>query len=43
MVVQYNDSRLYNQLLYFDHLFDVEKAIKKAAGTSMQGPSSSFL
>jgi DNA polymerase alpha subunit A len=28
---------LYNQLLFFDHIFDVEKAKKAAAGTANQG------
>ena len=29
---QYSDSKLYDQLLYFDMLFDVEKARAKVAG-----------
>jgi hypothetical protein len=37
---QYSDARLYNQLLFFDHMFDVEKAKASAAGTSSQGASS---
>jgi DNA polymerase alpha subunit A len=30
MTQEYNDKMLYNQLLYFDMLFDIEKAKKKA-------------
>lgn len=28
---EYNDKMLYNQLLYYDMLFDIEKAKKKAS------------
>jgi DNA polymerase alpha subunit A len=31
MTQEYNDKMLYNQLLYFDMLFDIEKAKKKAS------------
>ncbi|KAJ9107960.1 hypothetical protein QFC20_003645 [Naganishia adeliensis] len=34
MRVQYTDSQLYNQLLYYAYLFDVEKAISATRGTS---------
>ena len=37
---QYSDSRLYDQLLYFDTLFDFEKAAAKVAGSAEQGASS---
>ena len=32
MVQEYNDKMLYNQLLYYDILFDIDKAKKKASG-----------
>lgn len=35
---QYSDTKLYNQLLFFDHLFDVEKAKSKVVGTARSGP-----
>jgi len=31
MTQEYTDKMLYNQLLYFDTLFDIEKAKKKAS------------
>ena len=31
MVQEYNDKMMYNQLLYYDMVFDVEKAKNKAA------------
>lgn len=31
MVQEFNDKLLYNQLLYYDMLFDVERAKKKAS------------
>ena len=31
MTQEYNDKMLYNQLLYYDMLFDIEKAKKKAS------------
>lgn len=34
---QYSDSMLYNQLLFFDGLFDVDKALSKASGTAKHG------
>ncbi|GAA6024619.1 hypothetical protein JCM10207_001023 [Rhodosporidiobolus poonsookiae] len=36
MHFEYNDSTLYDQMLYFDTLLDVEKALLKAAGTPHQ-------
>lgn len=39
LYVQYSDKKLYNQILYFDHLFDLEHAQNKAAGTAQQGES----
>jgi DNA polymerase alpha subunit A len=36
---QYSDSQLYNQLLFFDTLFDVEKARSRASGTAGHGSS----
>ena len=36
MHFEYSDSRLYNQLLYFDTLFDVDKAKARVAGTAAQ-------
>ncbi|GAA5950464.1 hypothetical protein JCM10213_003586 [Rhodosporidiobolus nylandii] len=36
MHFEYSDSKLYDQLLYFDTLFDTEKALTKAAGTLKQ-------
>jgi len=30
MTQEYNDKKLYNQLLYYDMVFDIEKAKKKA-------------
>jgi hypothetical protein len=35
--LQYGDAQLYNQLLFFDSLFDVERARNKASGTASQG------
>jgi hypothetical protein len=37
--LQYSDSKLYNQLLYFDSLFDTEKVRANVAGTSRSGTS----
>lgn len=37
LCLQYSDKKLYNQLLYFDQLFDTEKAQQRAAGTMQQG------
>jgi len=37
--LQYSDSKLYDQLLYFDTLFDIEKATVKVAGGAEQGAS----
>jgi hypothetical protein len=34
---QYTDSQLYNQLLYYAYLFDVEKAITATRGTAKSG------
>lgn len=34
---QYSDAQLYSQLRYFASLFDAEKAVKGAKGTSQQG------
>jgi len=34
---QYSDSMLYNQLLYYSSLFDVERALTKARGTARYG------
>ncbi|GAA5897364.1 hypothetical protein JCM5296_004143 [Sporobolomyces johnsonii] len=36
MHFEYSDAKLYDQLLYFDTLFDVDKARAKAAGTPLQ-------
>lgn len=36
---QYSDAKLYDQLLYIDTLFDIERALTKVAGGSQQGPS----
>ncbi|GAA5981594.1 hypothetical protein JCM5350_008038 [Sporobolomyces pararoseus] len=36
MHFEYSDSKLYDQLLYFDYLFDVEKARTKVAGGADQ-------
>ncbi|GAA6009942.1 DNA-directed DNA polymerase alpha catalytic subunit POL1 [Rhodotorula paludigena] len=33
MHFEYSDAKLYDQLLYFDSLFDAEKALAKVAGT----------
>ncbi|SCV75007.1 BQ2448_8036 [Microbotryum intermedium] len=33
---QYNDLQLYNQILFFDTLFDLERARTKSAGTATQ-------
>jgi DNA polymerase alpha subunit A len=40
---QYADSKLYDQILYFDTILDTEKALLKSAGTTSQGSSSSSL
>jgi DNA polymerase alpha subunit A len=37
---QYTDSQLYNQLLYYAYLFDMEKAITATRGTARAGLSS---
>ena len=34
---QYSDLQLYNQLLYFNSLFDVERALTKVRGTARYG------
>lgn len=39
---QYSDSQLYNQLLFFDTLFDVEKAKSRVSGTGGQGELSAL-
>ena len=39
MLLQYSDTKLYNQLRFFKYLFDREKAIKAANGTSSAGTS----
>ncbi|GAA6028504.1 hypothetical protein JCM8097_007252 [Rhodosporidiobolus ruineniae] len=39
MHFEYSDSKLYDQILYFDTLLDTEKALLKAAGTPQQGKS----
>jgi DNA polymerase alpha subunit A len=39
MTQEYNDKMLYNQLLYYDMLFDIERAKKKASHED-QGRSS---
>ncbi|KWU44823.1 hypothetical protein RHOSPDRAFT_17356 [Rhodotorula sp. JG-1b] len=36
MHAEYSDSKLYDQLLYFDTLFDMDRAIAKVAGTAKQ-------
>ena len=36
---QYSDSMLYNQLLYYSSLFDVERALTKVRGTARYGKS----
>ncbi|GAA5888512.1 hypothetical protein JCM6882_008978 [Rhodosporidiobolus microsporus] len=36
MHFEYSDSKLYDQLLYFDTLVDIDKALLKAAGTPQQ-------
>ncbi|BGP49603.1 DNA-directed DNA polymerase alpha catalytic subunit pol1 [Rhodotorula kratochvilovae] len=38
MHLEYSDSKLYDQLLYFDTLFDIEKAVAKVAGGAEQEP-----
>lgn len=38
MALEYSDLRMYNQLLYFDSLFDVDKAKKRAEGKGMVKP-----
>ncbi|GAA5918206.1 hypothetical protein JCM8208_006171, partial [Rhodotorula glutinis] len=38
MHLEYSDSKLYDQLLYFDTLFDIEKAALKVAGGAEQEP-----
>jgi len=35
--IKYSDSMLYNQLLYYSSLFDVERALTKARGTARYG------
>lgn len=41
--IQYSDSKLYDQLLYFDTLFDMDRAIAKVAGTAKQGAPRSVI
>ncbi|GAA5879617.1 hypothetical protein JCM3774_004286 [Rhodotorula dairenensis] len=36
MHAEYSDSKLYDQLLYFDTLFDIERAVAKVAGSAKQ-------
>ncbi|GAA5963816.1 hypothetical protein JCM8115_006341 [Rhodotorula mucilaginosa] len=36
MHAEYSDSKLYDQLLYFDTLFDMDRAVAKVAGTAKQ-------
>lgn len=36
---QYSDQKLYNQLLYYSHLFDTEKALSAVRGTGRFGKS----
>lgn len=38
MTQEYNDKMLYNQLLYYDMLFDIEKAKKKAVDEDKGSP-----
>ncbi|BGP09423.1 DNA-directed DNA polymerase alpha catalytic subunit pol1 [Rhodotorula toruloides] len=38
MHFEYSDAKLYDQLLYIDTLFDIERALNKVAGGAQQGP-----
>ena len=39
MYMKYNDSQLYLQLLYYQHLFDVQKALDRTSGEEKESLS----
>ena len=39
MYMEYNDSQLYLQLLYYQHLFDVQQSLDRTAGDEKENLS----
>jgi DNA polymerase alpha subunit A len=42
LVAQYSDQKLYNQLLYYASLFDVDRAIESSKNSATAGEDSGY-